>query len=42
VLVTQPIVDASESHLEFELIGEVRLEGFAESTKLYVARQTPD
>ena len=42
VLVTQPIVDASELHLEFEFIGEVRLKGFAEATELYVARQTPD
>lgn len=41
VLATQPIVDASGPHLEFELIGEVRLKGFAEATELYVARQAP-
>ncbi|MGH2840954.1 MAG: adenylate/guanylate cyclase domain-containing protein [Solirubrobacteraceae bacterium] len=42
VLVTQPIVDAAGSHLDFELIGEVRLKGFAEATELYVARQATD
>jgi adenylate cyclase len=39
VLVTRPIVEASGPHLEFELIGEVRLKGFTEPTELYVARQ---
>ncbi len=39
VLVTQPIVEASDVHLDFELIGDVRLKGFAEATELYVARQ---
>jgi adenylate cyclase len=38
VLVTRPVVDASGPHLEFELIGEVRLKGFAQPTELYVAR----
>jgi adenylate cyclase len=40
VLVTRPVVDAaSASHLEFELIGEVRLKGFRESTEVFVARR---
>jgi adenylate cyclase len=38
VLVTRPIVDAAGSHLEFELIGEVRLKGFSGPTELFVAR----
>jgi adenylate cyclase len=38
VLVTRPIVDASGSHLEFDLIGEVRLKGFNEPTELFLAR----
>jgi adenylate cyclase len=42
VLVTQPIVDASDAHLAFELIGDVRLKGFAEATQLYVARPSAD
>jgi len=37
-LVTQPVVDAAGSRHEFQLIGEVRLKGFAEPTELYVAR----
>jgi adenylate cyclase len=42
VLVTNPIVEASDAHLEFERIGEVRLKGFSEATELYVARQAGD
>jgi adenylate cyclase len=42
VLVTQPIVNASGPHLDFELIGDVRLKGFAEATELYVARQAQE
>jgi adenylate cyclase len=42
VLVTKPIVAASGAHLEFELIGEVRLKGFSEATELYLARQAED
>ena len=38
VLVTRPLVDASGPHLEFELIGEVRLKGFNEPTELFLAR----
>jgi adenylate cyclase len=40
VLVTRPVVDAASApHLEFELIGEVRLKGFRESTEVFIARQ---
>jgi adenylate cyclase len=39
VLVTRPIVERGESHLEFERIGEVRLKGFTESVELFLARQ---
>ncbi|MEA2243352.1 MAG: adenylate cyclase [Solirubrobacteraceae bacterium] len=38
VVVTRPIVDAAGGHLEFELIGEVRLKGFTGPTELFVAR----
>ena len=38
VLVTRPLVDASGPHLDFELIGEVRLKGFNEPTELFLAR----
>jgi adenylate cyclase len=38
VLVTRPVVDAAGAHLAFELIGEVRLKGFTESTELFLAR----
>jgi adenylate cyclase len=38
VLVTRPIVGAAGDHLEFELIGEVRLKGFSGPTELFVAR----
>jgi adenylate cyclase len=41
VLVTRPVADAAGPHLEFELIGEVRLKGFAEPTELFVARTKP-
>ena len=37
VLVTRPVADHAGSHLELELIGEVRLKGFAESTTLFLA-----
>jgi adenylate cyclase len=40
VLVTQPLVDAAGSHLEFEPIGEVKLKGFSDATALYLARTT--
>ena len=40
VLVTRPVVDAASApHLEFELIGEVRLKGFRESTEVFIARR---
>jgi adenylate cyclase len=40
VLVTRPVVDAASApHLEFEMIGEVRLKGFRESTEVFIARR---
>jgi adenylate cyclase len=39
VLVTRPVVEASGPHLEFELLGDVRLKGFSEPTEIYLARQ---
>ncbi len=39
VLVTRPVVESGEAHLEFERIGEVRLKGFNESTEIFIARQ---
>jgi adenylate cyclase len=42
VLCTRSIVDASGPHLEFELIGEVRLKGFTEPTELFIARPGED
>jgi len=42
VLVTRTVVEAAGPHLTFELIGEVRLKGFAEPTELFVARQRED
>jgi adenylate cyclase len=42
VLVTRPVVEASGPHLEFELIGEVRLKGFNEATELFVAHAAED
>jgi len=38
VLVTRAVVAQAGAHLEFELIGEVRLKGFAHPTELYLAR----
>jgi adenylate cyclase len=38
VLVTRTVVEGSGPHLEFDLIGEVRLKGFAEPTELFLAR----
>jgi adenylate cyclase len=38
VLVTEPVVSAAGSHLEFEPIGQVKLKGFSEATDLYLAR----
>src|SRR3954453_14272395 len=37
VLVTRAVVEASSPHLEFDLIGEVRLKGFPEPTELFLA-----
>ena len=42
VLVTRPVVDSAGSHLEFELIGEVRLKGFRSPTELFLARPAED
>jgi adenylate cyclase len=41
VLCTEPVVDAAGPHLRFEAIGEVRLKGFTEATKLFLARVAP-
>lgn len=38
VLVTLPIVEAAERHIDFDRIGEVRLKGFTEATELFLAR----
>jgi adenylate cyclase len=37
VLVTRPVVEMAGDHLEFELIGQVRLKGFAEATEIFLA-----
>jgi adenylate cyclase len=37
VLVTRPVVEMAGEHLEFELIGQVRLKGFAEATEIFLA-----
>jgi adenylate cyclase len=42
VLVTRPVVDAAGPHLEFELIGEVKLKGFSHMTELFLARMAED
>jgi adenylate cyclase len=42
VLVTRPVVEASGPHLEFDLIGEVKLKGFSEPTELFLARVSGD
>jgi adenylate cyclase len=38
VLCTQPVVDAAGPHLQFDAIGEVKLKGFQDATRLFVAR----
>ena len=38
VLCTQTVVDTAGSHLRLEPIGEVKLKGFSEPTKLFLAR----
>jgi adenylate cyclase len=42
VLVTRSVVENSGPHLEFDLIGQVRLKGFAEATELFLARLADD
>ena len=42
VLVTRDVVEAAGSHLDFELIGEVRLKGFSCATELFLARAKED
>lgn len=42
VIVTRSVVATAGSHLEFELIGEVRLKGFKEATELFLARVADD
>jgi adenylate cyclase len=37
VLVTRPVVDAAGPHLDFQLIGEVKLKGFSHTTELFLA-----
>jgi adenylate cyclase len=37
VLVTREVVEQASEHLDFTLIGEVRLKGFRDQTKLFVA-----
>jgi adenylate cyclase len=39
VLVTRSVVDRARNGLEFDRIAEVRLEGFTESTELFIARE---
>jgi adenylate cyclase len=39
VLVTRPVVEAADSHLEFERIAEIKLKGFNDPTEIFVARQ---
>jgi class 3 adenylate cyclase len=38
VLCTQTVADAAGSHLVLEPIGEVKLKGFSEPTRLFQAR----
>jgi adenylate cyclase len=42
VLVTRPVVESAGAHLEFDLIGEVRLKGFNDPTELFLARAADD
>jgi len=42
VVVTRPVVEHGGGHLEFHLIGEVRLKGFSEPTELFLARSAED
>jgi hypothetical protein len=36
------VVEHAGSHLEFDLIGEVKLKGFKEATAIYLARIPDD
>ena len=42
VMVTRPVVEGAGSHLEFKLIGEVKLKGFSYATELFLARMAED
>jgi adenylate cyclase len=42
VLVTRTVVDGSGKHLEFDIIGQVRLKGFTDPTELFLARLADD
>lgn len=42
VMVTRSVVDQAGSHLEFALIGEVRLKGFTKPTELFLATIAED
>jgi adenylate cyclase len=39
VLVTRPVVERAGSHLQFDLITDIRLKGFTESTEIFLATQ---
>jgi adenylate cyclase len=41
VLVTRPVVDAADSRLAFDPIGQVKLKGFTAATDLFLARPRP-
>jgi adenylate cyclase len=42
VLATRPVVEMAGDHLEFELIGQVRLKGFADPTEIFLAHLARD
>jgi adenylate cyclase len=42
VVATRPVMDQAGPHLEFDLIGEVRLKGFNDPTELFLARPRAD
>jgi adenylate cyclase len=42
VIVTRPLVESSDDHLEFVRIGEVRLKGFSDATELFIARSAEE
>ncbi len=42
VVVTRPVVEQAGPHLQFRLIGEVRLKGFSAPTELFLARPSEE